>query len=107
MATIVELMKPYLQAIHPGGTEYSGDGNTKLIVTLPKLERMAYRKTQTLVFESMVVDAVREAEAAGNSAVIDHVGNYICNVLSERFHYWDESNVQIPRFHVGDKALDE
>lgn len=106
MSTIVELMIPYLKLVHPQGTEYSGDGETLLIVTLPKLRGHQHGKTQRLIFDDMVVNAIRSAEANGDKEFIDRVGNNVCNKLAAIFAKWKENNEQIAEFHVGDWAMD-
>jgi hypothetical protein len=105
MATIGEVMRPYIEHVVPAGAEYSDLGQDAVKVTLPKIEHMSYRKTLTLRFEGHVVDAVMASEATADKTVVDRVGNYVCDRLAAKFEEMQGSNVQLT-FLVGDEALD-
>jgi len=106
MATILDLLKPYLDQVLPHGSEYTALDHANLVVTLPKLEHMNYRKSMRLIFDNHVIETVKVAHASGDPSVEERVGNYICNVLSSRFSQWGHNNVQAT-FHVDSHALDK
>ena len=106
MATIAELLKPYLEQALPHNTEYRAIGYANLVVTLPKLDNMSHRKSVRLIFDSHVIETVQAAHAAGDPSIEERVGNYICDVLSAKFAQWGENNVQV-HFHVDSHALDK
>jgi len=105
MDTILELLKPYLEQALPDGAEYTALDHANLVVTLPKLDHMSYRKSIRLIFENHVIEAVTVAHASANFSVEERVGNYLCNVLNSRFSQWGTNNVQMT-FNVDSHALD-
>ncbi|MDO8374963.1 MAG: hypothetical protein Q7K57_57555 [Burkholderiaceae bacterium] len=109
MGKLTEIMKPYIAGTILAEAEYEDDG-ARLKVTLPKVVRdngpgLSYRKVQTLVFETDVLDALVQDENTAGNPVRERVGNYISNVLEKNFRDWDEKNVQLT-FRVGSEALD-
>jgi hypothetical protein len=108
MASIIELVRPYLEQVLPKESDYAAGGRANLIVTLPKLKHFSHRKTITLVFDQHVIDEVLKAHADGDKSAAELVGNYLCDKLVALKAKWEiegDLNVQM-HFHVGSEALD-